>query len=200
MSSRQAMLPYLDIPGTKFMDGRQKTVRELVSTTGGPTAARKVTWKKVQGPGPTEGTMSWSGWVVWCQSIWEEPRPAVLPVPPITQVDLAFPTGRHTPPWRWVPDEFRNEPGGDYENSNNPWVKLASDLFGGTRWASDWQAIPKPGVAAQSAYNAVRVTLGNYGMKHEHKLATCGWMLSEWFKDFWFKGDTHTTIEKVKVP
>lgn len=123
----------------------------------------------------------------------------MLPVPEVTDVEVAFPIGRHTPPWEQVPEAFQRS---GYSTSNpvDLWVQLARDLFMGTRQATDWHAIPKDGVAAEKAWRAVQETLGNWGIKHERKLATAGWMLSEWFEDFWWTGDSKSTIHGVDVP
>lgn len=128
------------------------------------------------------------------------PRPAHLPVPESPLPDQAFPTGRFTPPWEWVPDEFKNKPGGNYDNRDNPWVTLAYNTFSGTRLWADWRGVRKEGIDAEKAFMAVDNAMRNWGQKHEQKMATCGWMLSEWFEDFWFVGDTHTTIHHLEVP
>ena len=113
---------------------------------------------------------------------------------------MVFPTGVSTPPWRWVPDEFRDEPGGDYDNATNPWCQCVSQLFGGRQKWADWSAIPREGVDGEQAHRAVVETMGNWGIKHQRKIATTAYMLSEWFADFWFKGDTHSRILKLKIP
>jgi hypothetical protein len=158
---------------------------------------RKIVWKTPDDE--TERTSSWTSFVRWAKGEWLEPRPDRLPVPTVSDVEMAFPTGQHTPPWRWVPDEFRNAPGGNYENPRNPWVRLVRETWSGTRHWKDWQAIPKEGVDAKQAFRAIQETLGNWGIKHEHKLATAGWMLSEWFVDFWWVGDTHTAIHQHQL-
>jgi hypothetical protein len=55
-------------------------------------------------------------------------------------------------------------------------------------------------VDPQKAFTAVDHSMRNFEQKHEQKLATCGWMLSEWFEDFWIVGDTYTRIEQRSIP
>lgn len=186
----------LQFIGSQFHDGKG-TVRELIAY---PVDTLRITWKKVQGDGPDTGTMSWRSWRAWCQDEWFEPCPRPLPVPEVTELDRAFPTGNVTPPWRWVPDEFRNKPGGESWNRDNPWVQLACDIFIGAKSWDHWTAFSREGFDASKAFAAVDVTMRNWGQKHEQKMATCGWMLSEWFSDFWFKGDEYTAIEHIPVP
>lgn len=121
-----------------------------------------------------------------------------LPVPDVSDIEVAFPTGRHTPPWDQVPEEFKNQ-GWPMENPANVWVQLARELFMGTRQATDWHAIPKPGVDPAKAWKAIQETMGNWGIKHERKLASLGYMFSEWFEDFWWTGDSKSAIHGVDV-
>lgn len=181
--------------GARFANGFG-TVREVVAVNGdlGPAKDCTIHWRKIKGDGPDKGIAKWTAWRRFCVAEWFEPRPVPLPVPKVSAADRAFPTNKATPPWRWVPDEFRSGPGGAYENRHNPWVKLVADIFMGNSTWTRWKAIPKPGINAKEAFDAVCVALGNWGQKHEQKLATCGWMLSEWFEDFWFEGDTHSTV------
>lgn len=73
-------------------------------------------------------------------------------------------------------------------------------MFMGTKSWANWRAVPKEGIDPQKAFEAVDVAMRNWGQKHEQKMATCGWMLSEWFQDFWFDGDTHTAVHKQPIP
>jgi hypothetical protein len=41
--------------------------------------------------------------------------------------------------------------------------------------------VAKPGVDSKKAFVAIRAVLGSFEPKHEHKIAGCGSMLSEWF-------------------
>jgi len=109
-----------------------------------------------------------------------------LPVPTVSKPEEVFPTGRHTPPWDTVPDEFKTGP--------STWKTLASRLFYGRPPATEWHGIPHEGVDAEMAWKALLETMGNYGIKHERKIASTAYMLSQWFRDFWWDGDTHTHI------
>lgn len=201
----------LEQKGAKFHNGKG-SAREVVDTYGPDGTSLKhthpryiqrsdvtVKWKKIEGPGPSEGTCKWSSWRAWVKGIWYPPRPNPLPVPQVTQVEVAFATGKHTPPWYWVPDEFKDR-SGLYENDSNVWCRLIEDLFMGRKTWQEWRALPKEGVDPEMALLAVRETLGNWGIKHQRKVATAAWMLSEWFSDWWWEGDTHSRVGKVETP
>ena len=186
----------LDQAGEKFTDGKG-TIREVTTSQnprGQLRSKQRVDWKRLAGKGPESGSMPWSSWCRWVKDEWLEPRPERLPVPEVTLAERAFPTGTHTPPWRWVPNEFKDREDGEFDNQHNPWCKLVSQLFLHVRELADWRALPKEGVDPDKALDAVWESLGNYGIKHQKKIASVAYMLSEWFEDFWFDGDTHTTI------
>ena len=42
-------------------------------------------------------------------------------------------------------------------------------------------------------------TLGNWGIKHQRKIATAGWMMSEWFIDFWWTDTEYTVVHQHKL-
>lgn len=193
-------------PGHKFSNGRG-TVRELVEVIGEGDYAhkRKVRWKKVEGKGPDEGTVSWASWRKFCQSEWLPPRPARLPLPEVSAVELAFSTNTHAPPLHWVPDEFRDRPGSIYDNQQNPWCKLANNLCLGTYAATDVGLLPRTlpdseeRYNAQQAWNVVMETLRSWGLKHQTKMAICGYMFSEWFEDYWLDSDDRTRVKDAPL-
>lgn len=191
--------------GYKFHDGKG-TVRELVRVWQRPNKPktaryRRVDWMKVEGKGPENGSMAWASWVRWVEDEWLPPRPDQLPVPEVSQADIAFPTDRHNPPWHWVKPEFKagNDPLSDHENSTNPWCRLVDTFVFGRRDASEWQAIPKEGIDPQKAFDVASVAMRSWGSRVEVKIATVAYMLSEWFVDFWWKGDTYTVVNNYKL-
>ncbi len=188
--------------GAKFHNGKG-TVRELVAVTNrqGPASKWVIHWKRVAGEGSDEGTCKWSSWRAWVTDVWIPPRPEKLPVPEVSDVEFAFNTGKHTPRWSWVPNEFKagGKPDTLYENRHNPWCKVTGDLSIGTRSWADWKALPKEGIDPRKAYRAIIETMGSWGIKHEAKVATTAYMLSEWFEDCWFEGDTRTRIGNLDL-
>jgi len=169
-------------------------VREItgLANNNGPASKRKVEWKRIRGTGPDTGSMLWPSWLRWVKGEWLQPRPVRLPVPIVLDVELAFPTAQHVPPWHWVPDDFKGK--------WNPWTVLADKLFAGHPPATQWNGVPREGVDAEMAFRAVQETQGSYRLKHQVKIASMAYMLSEWFKDFWWDGDTHTRIDNLEVP
>ena len=189
--------------GFKFSNAKRTTVREIVKVVGahGPASKRTVTWKKVQGEGQDEGTCKWSSWVSWVKTEWVEPRPEHLPVPEVSNASIVFPTSKHTPPWHWVPNEFKRngDPMAEHENRDNPWCKVANDFAIGLRKVSTWRALPKDGINAQKAWDAIRETLGSWRDRVEVKIASVAYMMSEWYKDCWWEGDEATRIKGIEI-
>ena len=179
--------------GLRFQNKSGTTVREVIKAAKryGPEDGA-VTWKKIQGKGPETGTSTKKAWQRWCHREWLEDRPERLPVPSVHKVDMVFSTGRHTPPWRWVPDLFKN--------SRTPWHDLVDETFAGMKSFDDWRGIPKEGVNAEQAFLTVRSSLSNWGQSHHEKMITCAWMFSEWFEDFWFVGDRVTSVCGDPIP
>lgn len=116
-----------------------------------------------------------------------------LPVPEVSDVEMAFPTGRSTPSWESIPEEFRKHP-------PQVWVTLVTDFFYGVKPSSQWRAIPYEGVDPNKAMRAISESLGNHGIKHEKKVASVAYMLSQWFSDFWWDGDTRSRVGDEEVP
>jgi len=121
----------------------------------------------------------------------------MLPIPEVSDVEMAFPTSAHCPKWEDVPVEFKR--GERYENTDHPWCKVASAFALGLKPTTEWQALPKEGVDPEKAWRAVHETLGSYRDRVEIKIASAAYMLSEWFDDCWFKGDTHTAIKGLDL-
>jgi hypothetical protein len=120
----------------------------------------------------------------------------MLTIPDVSDVELAFPANPPCPKWEGVPPEFKAEgkPDARYENTDHPWCKVASKLALDLRKATEWHALPKEGVDAEKAWRALQATLASFRDRVEIKIATTAYMMSEWFDDCWFDGDTHTAI------
>lgn len=101
----------------------------------------------------------------------------------VTDIDLAFPARgiELMPDLDIIPDEFQG----------NEWNRFAEDwfMFG---WPEQG-LFPKEGVDPEKAVAHARVVLGCYGIKHEHKIAGVGFLLSLWFDSI---GPKSTATEK----
>jgi len=79
------------------------------------------------------------------------------------------------PKYTEIPEEFKNR------NSNNKWIKVVSDWFFNGLKNAKW--IPKEEVDTKKALNHIKYILGSWEPKHEHKQASCAFLLNEWFDD-----------------
>ena len=76
------------------------------------------------------------------------------------------------PEWDDLPDEFRKE--------RHPCCDVASMLFFNGGELSDYGLKLKPEIDNKKALNAIRAWLGSWEPKHEHKIASVGYALSQW--------------------
>ena len=105
----------------------------------------------------------------------------MLKIPEITDLQVNLGSANHMPPWEYVPSGFKN--------NKNPYCKAVSSWFfeGGTgnskafATANGAKFKPKEDVDGEKAMRAIRAVLGSFDPKHEHKIAACAYMLSEWF-------------------
>ena len=104
----------------------------------------------------------------------------MLAIPEIDDVSVAFGDITHMPTYAKLPEEFQKE--------KSPFCDVAARWFysGGKRDGKaliigDYTLTPKEGVDDAKALKAIKAILGSWEPKHEHKMAACGFMLSEWF-------------------
>jgi hypothetical protein len=92
----------------------------------------------------------------------------------INNLDIAFGNIDHMPSYDTVPDQYKVLQG-------NPYVDLVKKWF--YDGLDDLSILePKDGINKVLALAAIRSVLCSYEPKHEHKMAACAYMLSEWFK------------------
>lgn len=111
----------------------------------------------------------------------------MIPVPEMTAVEIVFGGTKHMPKHEDIPEEFK-----DF-NRLTKWNAIVE------RWffrglPPDTELIPKEGVDPKKALRAIGAILGSFEPKHEHKVAACAYLLSEWFHDVRIpagKGDRH---------
>ena len=102
----------------------------------------------------------------------------------LTRADVAFGNIQHMPKFDALPKEYQER----WHDHSHPYCGAVSKWFysgakghpngieiGGVKFTA------KPGVDPAQALAAVKSVLGSFEPKHEHKIAACGYMLSEWF-------------------
>ena|SRR5690348_14752672 len=99
----------------------------------------------------------------------------------LTRVDVVFGNIDHMPKYSTLPDEFQRE--------RSPFCDAVQHwFFSGAKGHPNGIEIDgvtytaKSGVSAAQALAAIKAVLGSFEPKHEHKIAACGYMLSEWFE------------------
>lgn len=80
----------------------------------------------------------------------------------------------HIPKRDSIPSEFFD--------FNNKWRKIASNAFFGNL-PKNIKYIPKEGVDKGKAIFAIQLILESFRPEHNHKIAACAYLLSEWFED-----------------
>lgn len=92
----------------------------------------------------------------------------------VTDVDIAFPTSARSllPKWDDIPDEFKR--------SSNPWARAVSHWF--FRGMKGAVFVTKEGVDKVKALRHLQTCMGSFEPKHEHKVAGCAYLLSQWFE------------------
>lgn len=97
---------------------------------------------------------------------------------PVSDIDIAFAARgpELTPDYEDVPDEFKR--------SGSVWVRFIDHwFFRGNPTEAFEVGRPRDGVDAELAFRHLKVVLGTFGTKHEHKTAGAAWLLSLWFED-----------------
>src|SRR5271165_5545303 len=106
----------------------------------------------------------------------------MLPVPEIDRAGVVFGDIEHLPKWNDLDEEFRRN-----WSSNNFCEAISMWFYNGAKNIPNGieingvKFIAKAGVDSITALRAIKSVLGSWEPKHEHKIAGCGYMLSEWF-------------------
>lgn len=104
----------------------------------------------------------------------------MLKIPEMTGADVAFGNTKHMPKMADIPEEFRKERSRYCDVAQIWFFKGAQSTDKGIK-AGSFILTAKPDVDAHKALAAVKAVLGSFEPPHEHKIAACGYMLSEWF-------------------
>ena len=98
----------------------------------------------------------------------------MIPVPETHQVDLVFPArgSEFAPPLSEIPDQFKRR---------HPLKEFFHGVFFQVIDIKTVEMIPRDGVEAQQAWDALCVVLGNRELQQEHKEAVFAMLAHEWF-------------------
>lgn len=101
----------------------------------------------------------------------------MIKVQDVTGLDLAFGGSikKLLPSYEEIPKEFKKFAGGP------KWNSVVSDWFYKGIKGAKW--IPKEGIDTNKALKHVQACLTSFEPSHEHKMAGCAYLLSEFFKD-----------------
>lgn len=112
-------------------------------------------------------------------------QPGSLPVPDLDDPTVVFGGIDHMPAYDTLPEEFQR----DWHRRSNEFCHAVSMWFyqgakrDGDRMLIDGVTFrPRAGIDGDKALRAIRAVLGSWAPKHEHKIAACGYMLSQWFQ------------------
>lgn len=106
----------------------------------------------------------------------------MLAIPELDGPSVAFGDIKHMPKFNGLPPEFQ-----DWHNQRphckavSMWFYKGAERDGNAIVIDGERFTPKEGVDADKALRAIKAVLGSWAPKHEHKIAACGYMLSEWF-------------------
>lgn len=105
----------------------------------------------------------------------------MLQVPEVDRVSVAFGDPKHMPKYDSLPEQFKDWRHNHYCEAVSSWFYSGAKAHENGIAIKDHAYIAKPGVEARKALAAIKAVLGSWEPKHEHKIAACGYMLSEWF-------------------
>lgn len=101
----------------------------------------------------------------------------MLKLPELTGADVAFGRIDFAPKMDDLPEEFQRY-------NSNKFCKIASELFFSGGKLSDHGLAPREGVNIGRATQALQAFMHSFEPSHEHKMATVGYMIDQWFEPF----------------
>jgi hypothetical protein len=95
----------------------------------------------------------------------------------VNRVDIAFGgnMAKLLPKYEDIPKEYKNM------NDTTKWNKLVLDWF--YCGLKSLKLKPKVGVDTNKAMAHIKAIMASWEPKHEHKIAGCAYLLSQWFDD-----------------
>ena len=97
----------------------------------------------------------------------------------VSDLDLAFPASvsRLMPEYKDIPEEFKDW--------NSKWHHLVAGMF--FHGGKITKMVTREGIDGDAAMRHIKCILGSFEPKHEHKMAACAFLISEWFSEFEFQ-------------
>jgi hypothetical protein len=92
-------------------------------------------------------------------------------IKPVTDLDIAFGNIKDMPEWEDIPKE--------YDSRDNPWAKVASDVFFNGTPAKGTFLQTREGVDPVLLRRKIQSWMVSFAPKHERKIAACAWLLAE---------------------
>jgi hypothetical protein len=109
------------------------------------------------------------------------PEGVVLRVPTdLGRISALFGNAKHIPSMKDIPDEF-NLDDNPYRNAVRAWFFAGCNQVPNGIEVDGVKFRAKYGINITDALVAIRSVLTSFSPSHEHKMAACGYMLSQWF-------------------
>lgn len=105
----------------------------------------------------------------------------MMKIPELSDMDVMCGDIKHMPKFETLPDKFQDFCNNLYCDAVANWSYSGGNMFLTGVAISGDIFTAKDGVDSTKALRAIKAVLGSWEPKHEHKLAACGFMLSEWF-------------------
>lgn len=105
----------------------------------------------------------------------------MLAIPELTGADVVFGNVKHMPKMADIPEIFHRRNGTQFNDAVSMWFFKGGKRDGRSITIGSKTFTAKEGVDATKALSAIKAVLGSFEPKHEHKMAACAYMLSEWF-------------------
>jgi hypothetical protein len=106
----------------------------------------------------------------------------MLAIPEMNDADAVFGNISLMPKFETLPAPFKCWNDQPYCNAVSQWFFNGAKRDGNAIVIDGKRYVARLGVDTSKAINAIGCVLRSFAPKHEHKIAACGYMLSEWFE------------------
>ena len=79
------------------------------------------------------------------------------------------------PEYKDIPDDYKM-------NFRNPAVEFVTDWFYNNLKKPEF--IPREGIDSSKALRHIATIMASFAPKHTHKMASCAWLLDQWFSSY----------------
>jgi len=132
------------------------------------------------------------------------PPDPVLEMRSMSDVEMAFPAQVSPDPMKSPSKYWVGGKVGTYDNSSDPWIRLASDLIHGALTAEQQKRLCMPTRTpgtGPDAWRWVRACSGSFQLKHEYKIVVVAWILESFFWAYWLQGEEPDwVLEQLTAP